>query len=174
MTWGQGATFQVFRYLSYGSSIGAGQSINPSASWLSVPSGPTAHLVRSQQDTEEAAQVIALKPVSPAAQRAIEVLIPLTVYTPQTSPHSCEEENYGEKGRAALISFWEIWMGVFISLLQVLLSTNDRMNDLRKQSTWRWKKGLREMKGEKNGRICEWVLKLQIKDQNTIFSLPEN
>ena len=94
-----------------------------------VPSGPTAHLVRSQQDTQEAAQVGTLKPVSPAAQRATEVLIPLTVCTSQTSPHSCGKENYREKAGAALFSSWEIGIGVFISFLQVLLSTNDRTND---------------------------------------------
>lgn len=84
--------------------------------------------------TQEAAQVGTLKPVSSAAQRAIEALIPLPVCPSQASPHSWEEENYRQKAGAASICFWGIRMGVFISIPQVLLSTNDRVNDLR--LTW--------------------------------------
>lgn len=65
------------------------------------------------------------------------------------------EQSYGEKAGEARTSLWEIWMGLFMSTLQVLPSASDRMKDLsllaeRKEADGvGMKKGSREMKGEK-------------------------
>lgn len=67
--------------------------------------------------------------VSSAAQRTAEALTLLTVCTSQTSPHSCVGEELEREGWGSFNQLLGDLNGS-VHVLEVLLSTNDGMNDL--------------------------------------------